>query len=551
MGKKSLIKSTSKKKRAPKKAASPANPKKKAPTKKAAPAKPKPAAKSKPAPKPVKKAAPKKAAPKTKPVSVKALLKKKFDIVTPAVLYTVPAKMVAKSTFTAPDRLAGFKAEDAKRIRGLLANTYSEKDLKAAAEKAAAEKAAAEKAAAEKAAAEKAAAEKAAAEKAAAEKAAAEKAAAEKAAAEKAAAEKAAAEKAAAEKAAAEKAAAEKAAAEKAAAEKAAAEKAAAEKAAAEKAAAEKAAAEKAAAEKAAAEKAAAEKAAAEKAAAEKAAAEKAAAEKAEAIKKAAAQKSDVSVSYEPSAAQSPAASKQPSDPVDNTIKLIAAGLAFLILLVVGASASNSFNYYLAENQGALEIWKGKFAPLGKKMLIALPGVPAPEDLKDTYSSGDVYPLIFDYYVEKADALLDVPGIPDFEGIKSTLKIALQYGSTNTLRDAAYKRLDNIDRLILTYKADVAASKGTVKGLQAAIGFLTDADKLTTDKAQEALNAQKIADHEAAIAKLEEAAAAQLAAAAAETEAEAAQQADAVTGPQAAEAPEGSEKTPEAAAEHE
>jgi hypothetical protein len=549
MGKKSLIKSTSKKKRAPKKAAPKAKPKKNAPAKKAAPAKPKPAAKSKPAPKPVKKAAPKKAAPKTKPVSVKALLKKKFDIVTPTVLYTVPAKMVAKSTFTAPERLAGFKAEDAKRIKRLLANTYSEKDLKAAAEKAAAEKAAAEKAAAEKAAAEKAAAEKAAAEKAAAEKAAAEKAAAEKAAAEKAAAEKAAAEKAAAEKAAAEKAAAEKAAAEKAAAEKAAAEKAAAEKAAAEKAAAEKAAAEKAAAEKAAAEKAAAEKAAAEKAAAEKAAAEKAAAEKAEAIKKAAAQKSDVSVSYEASAAKTQAAPKQPSDPVDNTIKLVAAGLAFLILLVVGASASNSFKYYLAQNQGALEIWKGKFAPLGKKMVIALPGVPAPEPFEAVYSADDVYPIVFQHYIDKADTLLDVPGIPDFDGIKATLKTALEYGSTSSLRTIAYNRLDNIDRLILTYKAEVAASRGTIDDLKAAVGFLTDADQLTTDEAQQALNAQKIAAHEAAIAKLEEEAAAQQA----EAEAEAAQQAEQEAAQQAGEetqAPENSEKTPEATAEH-
>ena len=70
-----------------------------------------------------------------------------------------------------------------------------------------------------------------------------------------------------------------------------------------------------------------------EKATAEKAAAEKAAAEKAAEIKKAAAQKSEVSVSYE----SAPAAStpKKPSDPVDNTIKLMAAGLAFLILLVV------------------------------------------------------------------------------------------------------------------------------------------------------------------------------------------------------------------------
>ena len=429
MGKKSLIKSTSKKS-TPKKAASAAKTKKKAVEKNAAPAK-KPAAKSTPAKN-------SKATPKAKPVSVKDLLKKKFDIVTPKVLYTVPKEMVEKSTFTAPELLAGFEAKDAKRIKAVLSNTYSESDLRAATEKAAA------------------------------------------------------------------------------------AEKAAAEEAAAEKAAAEEAAAEKAAVEKAAAEKAAVEKAAAEKAAAEKAAAEKAAAEKAEAIKKAAAEKSDVTVSYEAPPAK--AAAKKPSDPVDNTMKIFAAGMAFLILLVVGASTSNSFKYYLNENQGALEIWKGKFAPLGKKMVIALPGVPAPEDLKDTYSSGDVYPLAFGYYIDKADALLDVPGIPDFEGIKATLNTALEYGSTNALRANAYDRLDNIDRLILTYKADVTASRGTIDDLTSAIGFLKEADKLTTDEAQEAMIAQKIASHEAAIRTLEEEAAAEQAAA--EAEAEAASQAE-------------------------
>ncbi len=641
MGKKSLIKSTSKKKRAPKKAAASKNPKKKPAAKTAA--------KAKPAAKTTKKAAPKgkpvsvkdllkkkfdvavpkqlytvppdkaekstfaaadllsgynaadtkrikgllantysekdlkdaaakapataSAAKKAEPVSVKELLNRKFDVVVPQELYTVPTDKVETSTFSAPELLADYSADDTKRIKGLLANTYNEKDLKAAAEKAAAEKAAAEKAAAEKAAAEKAAAEKAAAEKAAAEKAAAEKAAAEKAAAEKAAAEKAAAEKAAAEKAAAEKAAAEKAAAEKAAAEKAAAEKAAAEKAAAEKAAAEKAAAEKAAAEKAAAEKAAAEKAAAEKAAAEKAAAEKAAAEKAaaekaaaekaaaekaaaekaaaekaaaekaaaekaaaekaEAIKKAAAQKSDVKVSYEPAPVQAPA--KKPSDPVDNTIKIVAAGLAFLVLLIIGASVSNSYKYYLADNQGILEIWQGKFAPLGNKKLIALPGVAIPETIKAVYDADDVYPLIFQYYIDEADALLEA-STPDFERIKGTLKTALEYGSTKTLRNVAYARLDNIDRLILTYKAEVAASRGTIEDLTAAIGFLKEVSNLTSDETQKEMISQKIAAHEALIQQLEEekAAAEQAAAEAAAAEqaaaeAEAAEQAAAKT----------------------
>jgi predicted nucleotidyltransferase len=106
------------------------------------------------------------------------------------------------------------------------------------------------------------------------------------------------------------------------------------------------------------------------------------------------------------------------------------------------------------------------------------------------------------------------------------------------LRDLAYQRLDNIDRLILLYKADVAASRGTQASLTAAIEFLRDADQLTSDPTQEALIAQKISDHEASIAALEEQAAAEQAAA--EAEAEAAQQAEAVTAAaEAEEKPEG------------
>jgi hypothetical protein len=89
------------------------------------------------------------------------------------------------------------------------------------------------------------------------------------------------------------------------------------------------------------------------------------------------------------------------------------------------------------------------------------------------------------------------------------LKTALEYGSTGDLRALANERLDNIDRLILSYKADVAASRRTIDDLQAAIGFLKGADQLTTDPAQKSLIAQKIAAHEAAIADLQEQAAAE------------------------------------------
>jgi chemotaxis protein histidine kinase CheA len=397
---------------------------------------------------------------------MKELILKKFDTWKPDKLYTVSPDEKYLKGFAAPPFVSGSE-EEILRIKKLLLKKFDLAEIKAAAEKAAAEKAAAEKAAAEKAAAEKAAAEKAAAEKAAAEKATAEKAAAEKAAAEKAAAEKAAAEKAAAEKAAAEKAAAEKAAAEKAAAEKAAAEKAAAEKAAAEKAAAEKAAAEKAAAEKAAAEKAAAEKAAAEKAAAEKAA--------------------ETEVPEPPVDSDTTV-----SDPMEKAMKYLVAAVVVLVALIIGSSMINKTKYYMSSKQGALEIWQGRFAPMGEELLITLPGVQLPETTKDVYLKKDVFPIIFNYYVEKADTLLEVPGMPDFEGIKSYLNRALSYAVTSASTETAFNRLNNIELMILFYKADVAADKATLSGLKDAKHYLDQASGLSTNDLQASIITQKV-----------------------------------------------------------
>jgi hypothetical protein len=429
MGKKSLIKSTSKKKTAP--AAKKED--KKATTPQA------PAAKAKSAPKsktpPESKSASKqredreamKGDMKKKEITIRDLIFMKFEVQPTEKLYSPPVKRIKPEEFIAPPYVTGRNKEETDRIRSLLFNRYSAEDLAAAAEKAAAEKAAAEKAAAEKAAAEKAAAEKAAAEKAAAEKAAAEKAAAEKAAAEKAAAEKA----------------------------------------------------------------------AAEKAAAEKAAAEKAAAEKAAMAKSAAEPK--VSVSYEVPADKP----KKAADPVEKGIKILAAGIALLILLIVGASYSNSGNYYLKSKDGALEIWKGRFAPLGEELMFSLPGVQMPEDVKPVYGKKEVYPLVFKYYIDKADALLQVEGLPDFEGIKAYVKKALAFSVSDKMRQLGVARLNNIDRLILIFKADVAASRATLDDLQAAMGYLKEADAISRDAADEALIKEKMKTVSEAMTALE------------------------------------------------
>jgi len=213
------------------------------------------------------------------------------------------------------------------------------------------------------------------------------------------------------------------------------------------------------------------------KAAAEKAAAEKAAAEKA----------------AEPKVPEPPIDSDTTvSDPMEKAMKYLIAAVVVLLVLIVGSSMINKTKYYMNAKQGALEIWQGRFAPMGEELLITLPGVQLPETTKDVYLKKDVFPIIFDYYIEKADTLLEVPGIPDFKGIKSYLNRALSYAVTSAATEAAYNRLNNIELLILLYKADVASGKATLSGLKDAKHYLDQAARLSKNELQTNIITQKI-----------------------------------------------------------
>jgi hypothetical protein len=76
---------------------------------------------------------------------------------------------------------------------------------------------------------------------------------------------------------------------------------------------------------------------------------------------------------------------------------------------------------------------------------------------------------------------MEVPGMPDFVGIKSYLNRALSFATTEQLRQTAHVRINQIDRMILFYKADVAATKGTRNGLEAALGYLDQVATLDPD----------------------------------------------------------------------
>lgn len=178
--------------------------------------------------------------------------------------------------------------------------------------------------------------------------------------------------------------------------------------------------------------------------------------------------------------------------------------IVILMGLVIRVSYHNTAKYYLSSVAGAVEIWQGTFSPGEKKRILIMPGVQMPVKIKDVYTQEDVFPLAFKFYVSKADALMEVPGMPDFVGIKSYLNRALYFATTDDLRQTAHGRINQIDRLILLYKADVAATKGTRTGLETAIDYLDQASKLDPDEIEIELIQKKKASIRNLIDKIKE-----------------------------------------------
>ena len=174
----------------------------------------------------------------------------------------------------------------------------------------------------------------------------------------------------------------------------------------------------------------------------------------------------------------------------------IAVGLVSLVLLVligliIYTSHLNTKKYYLQPYAGALEVWQGTFSPAGKKRVVVMPGVKPPAELKSIYSQKEVYPIIFKYYLDQADALIHAPGVFDFTDIKIYLDRALAFATHDIHRAAVITRLNRIDRVILYYKADVAASKGSIASLEAAVEFLNRAASLEPDEIESELISKK------------------------------------------------------------
>ena len=186
-----------------------------------------------------------------------------------------------------------------------------------------------------------------------------------------------------------------------------------------------------------------------------------------------------------------------------NPMKMGIIGFCAIIALLIFSSYSNTKNYYITEKDGAVEIWRGIFAPMGKTRLMILPGIQMPPEVKKTYGWQDAYRLMYQYYIEKADATLAVPGIPDTAALTQDLEKAIYYAPDREMRDAARARLVSIHMQTLIQKAQAAMNRGTVESAKEAIGFLKEAARYDLSDAEAEMVQRKIEEAEGVLADRE------------------------------------------------
>ncbi len=91
-------------------------------------------------------------------------------------------------------------------------------------------------------------------------------------------------------------------------------------------------------------------------------------------------------------------------EPTDNTLKYAIAALAFLVAIFLMTSASNSNKMYFKQDAEKVELWEGKFAPMGETLVATFSDSMVLEGIKkkDSYTKQEAYGALADYFAKKA-----------------------------------------------------------------------------------------------------------------------------------------------------
>jgi hypothetical protein len=190
------------------------------------------------------------------------------------------------------------------------------------------------------------------------------------------------------------------------------------------------------------------------------------------------------------------------NEPLDKTMKYAIGGFAVVLVVLLMSSFFNTTKFYFNPTDEGVQLLQGRFAPMGEKVITTISGAEVVRQLpqQDCYSKKQAYKIVFDYLVADADNVLSTSRVPDLQAVKSSLMEASKFAVTSADRKAIWARLNSIDFLVISGKADMALNQGTMAGFEAAKDYLTEAIPYATTDIQKEIIAKRLAAIEYAMA---------------------------------------------------
>ena len=168
---------------------------------------------------------------------------------------------------------------------------------------------------------------------------------------------------------------------------------------------------------------------------------------------------------------------------MEKAIRYTVACLAVIFTLIVAASFQNYTKYYLKPKGDVLEVWKGRFSPVGEVRIAKLSGIVMPSTVKDIYTKAEALTLVVDYFISKADDLFGAE-VPDLEQIQYVLSQAGAFAFTEEHRNAVDTRQTRAILMSTFYKVDAAVAKGSPVDFEKALKYLEEAEALHLTESQ-------------------------------------------------------------------
>ena len=187
-----------------------------------------------------------------------------------------------------------------------------------------------------------------------------------------------------------------------------------------------------------------------------------------------------------------------PQGPTDNSFKYAIGAigaLALVIAILFWASISNLDKFYFRQNDKMVELWQGRFAPMGERLVASFsdPKIIEAVPKQGTCTKKQAFSILSDSFIKLSDELLNEGETPDLKTVKSYLTHASNYAQSEPEQQAIRMRLNNIDLLVLLSKADLALSKGTLPDFEAARGYLAQTIPLASSDFQKEVLMKRLA----------------------------------------------------------